>query len=53
LHGDEQAHRAAGLAGRSLIRDQHGEAAVVAALRAAAEGLAAPAEPGRRIATVG
>jgi autotransporter passenger strand-loop-strand repeat protein len=53
LHGDEAAHREAASAGRSLIREQHSEAAVLAALRAAAEGLGAPRQAGGAIATVG
>jgi autotransporter passenger strand-loop-strand repeat protein len=53
LYSDADAHRAAASAGRSLIREQHGEAAVVAALRAAAEGLGAPPKAGGAIAAVG
>jgi autotransporter passenger strand-loop-strand repeat protein len=53
LHGDGQAHRDAASAGLSLIREQHSEAAVVTALRAAAEGLRAASEPRGPIAAVG
>jgi autotransporter passenger strand-loop-strand repeat protein len=52
MHGNEQAHRAAAAAGRSLIREQHGEAAVLAALRAAVEGRVAPPQPRGQIPAV-
>jgi hypothetical protein len=53
LHGDAAAHREAASAGRSLIREQYTEAAVLAALRPATEGhgRASPSPASR--ATVG
>jgi glycosyltransferase involved in cell wall biosynthesis len=54
LHRSEAAHRKAVSAGRSLIRKNHGEAGVVAALRAAVEGrgwLAQRMDTGVRVAS--
>jgi hypothetical protein len=45
LHSDAQVHRKAVDAGHKLIRDNHNEAAVTAALQAAIEGRGAQRQP--------
>jgi hypothetical protein len=45
LHGDAEVHRKAADAGRALIRENHNEAAVTAALQAAIEGRGVQRQP--------